>query len=65
MADDGLNMAPGKLYKVKGTNEIRIRYKDGYQYVGSMNYSNLNYSKTLNVDIETGNLYVFLGEYRP
>jgi len=62
---DGLNMAPGKLYKVKGTNEIRIRYKDGYQYVGSMNYSNLDYSKTLNVDIETGNLYVYLGEYRP
>lgn len=61
----GLNLPQGKLYKVIGTDEIRIRYNDGYKYVGSLSYNSLNYLSTINVDIETGNLYGYLGEYRP
>jgi len=62
---DGLNLAPGRLYKVAGSTEIRIRSGDGYKYVSRLDYPNLDYSKTLNVDVATGNLYGYLGVYQP
>lgn len=60
---DGLNLAPGKMYKVNGTSEIRLRHHDGYLYVRRLDYPELNYSRTLNVDTATGALYRNLGNY--
>jgi hypothetical protein len=61
---DGVNLAAGRLFKVSGTAEIRLRHKDGYLYVNRMDYPELNYGNTLNVDTATGNLYYFMGNYR-
>lgn len=62
---DGVNLARGRLFKVAGTNEIRLRHNDGYLYVGRLDYPTLNYNSTLNVDSQTGNLYPYLGVYTP
>ena len=62
---DGLNLAQGRLFKVAGTSEIRLRFGDGYKYVSRLDYPGLDYSKTLNVDGATGNLYSYLGIYQP
>lgn len=61
----GLSLPSNKIVKVVGTNDLRLIRNGGWYYLGRTDYPGINYSNGLNVDIQTGNLYPYLGVYQP
>lgn len=61
----GLSLPNNKIIKVAGTTELRLIRNGGYLYLGRTDYPGIDYSNGLNVDMQTGSLYPYLGVYTP
>ena len=61
----GGNLAEGRLFKVQGSDQIRLVRSGGSLIVNATNYPGLPYSNLITVDTTTGLRYPIKGVYSP
>jgi hypothetical protein len=61
----GLNLKDNRLYKVQGSNQIKLTRGNGKLNVNRTDYPGLDYAGLITVDQTTDNRYIYIGEHNP